>query len=480
MSSELMALEAQVRADLAKTAHPEAPWLKSTPGPDARPALDVLIVGAGQSGIAIAFGLMRSQVTNILVLDKAEEGQEGPWLSYARMHTLRSPKHYTGPDLDIPSLTYQSWHEARFGKENWQALGLIPRTLWAEYLLWFRRVIGLGLAVRNGCELLEIAPAAGGLLAATVKRAGAVDTIFARKIVLATGQEAVGDWTIPEPLRHLSATVLARASEHIDFEALRGKKVAVIGAGATAFDNAATALEAGAAEVHLLCRRPEVQVVQPYRWLTFRGFLRHFCDLDDSWRWRFMRAILDLREGFPQPTYDRCARFANFHLHEGSPVEAARELGDKVELQTPRGVIVSDFVICGTGTEIDFGQRRELRNCAGNIATWTDRYRPPDDERNDRLGRYPYLTDDYALAERVPGQTPWISNIHLFAFASTMSFGPSGSSINAMTTAVPKLVHGITRGLFCADIEGHWASFQAYDQPQAIISRQPHIAKPRG
>jgi len=58
--------------------------------------------------------------------------------------------------------------------------------------------------------------------------------------------------------------------------------------------------------------------------------------------------------GFPQPTYDRCARFANFHLHEGSPVEAARELGDKVELQTPRGVVVSDFVICGTGTEIDF------------------------------------------------------------------------------------------------------------------------------
>jgi FAD-dependent urate hydroxylase len=49
-----------------------------------------------------------------------------------------------------------------------------------------------------------------------------------------------------------------------------------------------------------------------------------------------------------------------------------------------------------------------------------------------------------------------------------------------MTTAVPKLVHGITRGLFCADIEGHWASFQAYDQPQAIISRHPRIAEPRG
>jgi cation diffusion facilitator CzcD-associated flavoprotein CzcO len=118
MTSALIALEAQVRADLAKTAHPDAAWLKPLPGPDAKPALDVLIVGAGQSGIATAFGLMRSQVTNILTLDKAEQGQEGPWLTYARMHTLRSPKHFTGPDLDIPSLTYQSWHEARFGKEN--------------------------------------------------------------------------------------------------------------------------------------------------------------------------------------------------------------------------------------------------------------------------------------------------------------------------------------------------------------------------
>src|SRR6202034_4725658 len=123
------------------------------------------------------------------------------------------------------------------------------------------------------------------------------------------------------------ATRVVNASEPVDFEALRGRKVAVIGAGATAFDNAATALEAGAAEVHLLCRRAEIQVVQPYRWLTFHGFLRHFADLDDAWRWRFMRAILDLREGFPQATYDRCARFANFHLHEASPIEAARGAG---------------------------------------------------------------------------------------------------------------------------------------------------------
>ena len=471
-------LEAQIRTDLAKTAHPDAAWLQPLQGPDRKPALDVLIIGAGQSGLAAAFGLMRSQVTNILTLDKAEEGQEGPWLAYARMHTLRSPKHYTGPDLDIPSLTYQSWHEARFGAEHWQALDLIPRMLWAEYLLWFRRVVGV--IVRNGCELREIAPAVGGLLAATVQTAAGIEIFFARKIVLATGQEAMGNWSIPEPLRHLLATALASGADTIDFAALRGKQVAVIGAGATAFDNAATALEAGAAEVHLLCRRAEIQVIQPYRWLTFRGFLRHFSDLDDAWRWRFMRAILELREGFPQATYDRCARFANFHLHEGSPVEAAKEVGNEVELQTPRGIISANFIICGTGTHIDFSERRELKNFADNIATWADRYQAPENERSPRLGRYPYLADDYALTERRPGQTPWISDIHLFAFASTMSFGPSGSSINAMTTAIPKLVHGLTRSLFRADVERHWASFKAYNGPQAVVARPTQASKEQG
>ena len=254
--------------------------------------------------------------------------------------------------------------------------------------------------MRNGCEVIEISPAAGGLLAAKVQTADGVDTVFARKIVLATGQEGMGDWTIPEPLRHLPPSLCVHAAQPIDFARLRGKRVAVIGAGASAFDNAATALEADAAEVHLYCRRAEIQVIQPYRWLTFRGFLRHFCDLDDAWRWRFMRAVLEMREGFPQATYDRCARHANFHLHEGAPIVAARETAGGVELQTPKGVFAADFVICGTGIDMSFAGRPELQNCAANIATWADRYQPPPDERSPRLGRFPYLADDYALTER--------------------------------------------------------------------------------
>ena len=466
----LMNLEAQVKTDLAKIAHPRAPWLAPRTGPDNTPAFDVIIIGAGQSGLATAFGLMRSQVTNILVLDKAKAGHEGPWRTYARMETLRSPKDFTGPDLDVPSLTYQSWHEARFGQADWQKLTLIPKGHWADYLDWFRHVVDI--PVRNETAVVDIAPA-DGCLAVTVLRDGKHDVLYARKVVLATGQEGMGDWAMPEPFASLPVECCAQAAAEIDFSALRGKVVAVVGAGASAFDNAATALEAGAAQVHLSCRRREAQVIQPYRWLTFCGFLRHMGDLDDAWRWRFMSKILDMREGFPQATYDRCAAHANFHLGLGQPVLAANAEGAQVALTTPGGKIMADYTIVATGIDMDFGRRSELQRCANNIATWTDRYTPPAHERSERLGRFPYLDADYALMERDAGVTPWVSNIHLFSIASTMSFGASGSSINAMTTAVPKLVAGVTRGLFKADLVQHWQALVDYNVPQAVLHTMP-------
>ena len=209
--------------------------------------------------------------------------------------------------------------------------------------------------------------------------------------------------------------------------------------------------------------------MQPYRWLTFAGFLRHLADLPDEWRWRFMTRILGMREGFPQPTWDRCARHPAFRLVTGAPWTSARVLDGAVELTTPNGTASADFLICGTGVEMDFARRPELRHIAADIARWSDRYTPPPDERDDRLGRFPYLAADFGLLPRTPGQADWIRDVHVFSIASTMSFGPSGSSINAMTTAVPKLVAGLTRALFTADIDRHWRSLQAYDIPQTRL-----------
>jgi len=134
----LAQLEQTVARDLALTAHPRQPWLRPRTCGGA-PVLDVLVVGAGQGGLAVGFALRRDRVDNILLVDAAPQGREGPWSTYARMPALRSAKDQTGPDGGVPSLTYQAWHEAQWGAADFDAMPLIPTGHWADYLLWFRR-----------------------------------------------------------------------------------------------------------------------------------------------------------------------------------------------------------------------------------------------------------------------------------------------------------------------------------------------------
>jgi cation diffusion facilitator CzcD-associated flavoprotein CzcO len=126
----LAALREKIRADLEVISHPRMEWLSPRQAPDGTNALDVLIVGAGQSGIATAFGLKRARVEKVVVVDRAERGREGPWL------------------------TYRSWYTARFGEQSWRDLDLIRREDWADYLLWLRDTVAL--AVRNGVEVTAI------------------------------------------------------------------------------------------------------------------------------------------------------------------------------------------------------------------------------------------------------------------------------------------------------------------------------------
>ena len=290
----LTALEAEIARDLEMTAHPHMEWM--VPRLHAgKPALDVLIVGAGQSGLVTAFGLMRERVSNILVIDRAPEGKEGPWVTFARMPTLRSPKLQTGPDLGIPSLTFQAWYEAQHGAQAFADMNLIPSVDWHEYLLWYRRI--LGLPVRNDVAATAIAPGrlddGGPCLLVTLSTG---EVLATRKLVLATGQDGTGEWWMPDFVRNLPADRRAHTCElDIDFDRLKGKVVAVLGAGASAMDNAAVALEHGA-EVHLFTRRRPTGV-QRFRWLTFAGFLRHMGDMPDLWRWRFMANILSAARG---------------------------------------------------------------------------------------------------------------------------------------------------------------------------------------
>jgi len=462
----LAALDARVRREVEMTAHPRAEWMQPRLF-QGRPALDVLIVGAGQSGLVTAYALMRDRVRNILLIDRAPAGQEGPWVTYARMPTLRSPKEQTGPDLGLASLTFQAWYEAQHGPTAFTDLHLIPAVDWHNYLQWYRKV--LDLPVRNDAEAVAIAPGRlddGGRCLLVTLADGEV--LAARKLVLATGQDGTGEWWMPDFVRALPAERRAHTADMIDFGRLRGRTVAVLGVGASAMDNAAVALEHGA-RADVFCRRTAPSMVQQYRWLTFAGFLKHMGDLPDEWRWRIMTHIMRAREGFPADTYRRVLAFPDFRMHVERPWTGARMEDGRIRIDTPKGPFHADYAICGTGIRQDVALRAELAPFADRIATWRDRYIPPAGEKDDWLGGYPYLAPDFSFVERTPGEAPWLADIHVFGIGATMSFGPSGSSINALTSSIPRLVSGLTRGLFQGDLARHWESLRSYNVEQAQL-----------
>ena len=453
-------LERDIARDLDLIHYPGGAWM---PGRSAgEDVLDVLIVGAGQGGLAIGAKLIREQVRNILIIDKSERGEEGIWMRYARMKTLRTPKSIGGPDLGIPSLTFQAWYEAQFGEQAFAAIKYIPKEEWQRYLSWFRET--LGLPVMNKCELVRISQDPEGL-AVVVHDSMGERIVRTRKLVLAAGIETSGRWWMPPEIAALPARLRAHTADAIDFEALRGRKVIVIGAAASAFDNAATALEHGAS-VQMLCRRDSIQRVQPYKVLAFSGFLGHMGRMPDRDRWRIMNYLLTVREALTAETWARATRHADFDLVTDAPILSAKESNGRAYIETKSGNFEADFVIAGTGFDVDLHSRPELDGVADLIATWSDRYAPPPSEANPRLGRYPYLDDGMAFTEKTLGEAPWIRNIYCFNFGATASFGPSGSSISALKYAAPRLVAALTESLFREDLRIHEDMIRGYSTPE--------------
>jgi cation diffusion facilitator CzcD-associated flavoprotein CzcO len=454
----LDALEQALRRDLALLRYPHRDWVPRRRSTAGQPVLDVVIVGGGQGGLAAAAALRRERVGNILVVDQNPPDRAGPWLNFARMNTLRTPKYLTGPDLGIPSLTIQAWYEAQHGPGAWEAMGLIPKEAWADYLAWYRRVLDLPVRPHTRVTKLHWLPDDRVFEVGTDG-----ETLFARRVVLATGIEGSGDWHVPPFIADaLPRDRYAHTRWDIDFGGLAGKRIGVLGAGASAFDNAAVALEHGAAEVHLFYRRSSLVKVNAYRWAEFVGFLKHHGDLPDADRWQFVRQILRMGQLPPADTFARAKKHAGFRLHPSSPWQKVAPKGDGVEITTPGGTHEVDFVIVGTGFVTDLSLRPELAELREHIALWSDRYTPPQGERHDDLSRHPYLGPAFEFLPRTPGEGDWVSNVHNYTFGCLLSLGFGGASISGMKYSIPRLCAGLTRSLFVEDRDHHFATLRDY------------------
>ena len=365
----LAALEARLRFDLECLELPAKAWVPARRFEGQR-VRDAIFIGAGMCGLAAAARLKLAGVDNIVLYDAASEGREGPWETFARMRTLRSPKTLSGPALGLPALSFRAWFLSQFGGAAWDRLEKIPNGQWMAYLRWYRRV--LDLPVANGIRMTGLRDAGQGIVALSLMVAGEERTAYCRHLVLATGRAGLGGPAVPPILETSDRRFWAHSAEDIDFAALAGKRVIVIGAGASAMDNAATALEAGAAAVDMLIRRPVMPRINKTLGLGSPGAVHGMHDLPEPWKVRFNRYLNEQQVPPPRTSTLRVTGHENARLFLDCPIEAVRRDGDRVVAETPHGSFEADFIIAATGFRNDFAGRPEFAAIAPHIRTWGD------------------------------------------------------------------------------------------------------------
>jgi cation diffusion facilitator CzcD-associated flavoprotein CzcO len=461
----LEALNVAVRRDIEMIALPTATWVMPLKHPSGRHVYDVAIVGGGQSGLGAAFALRREGVPNVLILDENEPGKEGPWITYARMLTLRTPKHLTGVETGIPSLTFRSWFEGQRGAAAWGQVEKIARGDWMDYLKWFRDV--LDLPVRNGAWVTGITKA-GGLFELAV--AGG-EPVLARKVVLATGIQGGGEWHVPPNIREaLPKSMYAHTSGPVDYEALRGKRIGILGSGASAFDNANHALAMGAAETHVFARREELQRINPIRHMEKAGMIKGYGMLSDAEKYGALTHFFRLSQPPTNDTFKRSKAQPGFHLHKGSPWNAVRMEGKQAVVTTPKGEHRFDYLIVSTGTITDLALRPELSAFVDDIALWRDRD-VGTDERNPEIDVHPYLGYGFEMQGRDEAASERVHGLFMFNYSALASLGMSAAAISGLRFALPRLAEGVVKQIFLDDRDEILREYYAFADAEFTADR---------
>lgn len=473
----LTALAARVRHELDMLAYPATPWVKPRMHASGAHVYDVLIVGGGQSGLTIANGLIREGVTNILCLDRSPAGYEGPWETFARMGTLRTPKFLVGTELGYPSLSIQSYYAARFGQAAWDAIDRVPRTHWMDYLRWYRQV--LNLPVQNDTVVLSVGRAQGGIIPVEAEVKGIPAQYYARRIVLATGYDGCGEWRIPNEIASVvDPARVFHSNGPIDFERMRGKRIGVLGHGASAFDNAARALEHGAQSVDLCFRRKKLPLINPHRWIEFVGFLKHFPDLSDRTRWQVNLHFKKVDQPPARWGFAEAHSYERFAMHPGCPwLKLAQQADGAIEIETPKGKMTFDYLICATGSVLDFGMRPELALFRDEILPWRDVFTPAPEEAHPTLGLFPYLGPYYDFKSRPGGDAETLGRIYAFNFSGIVSMGPHSTSVSGHKYSVPRVLSGLTRSIMLEQESALVPDLMAYNEsdlnlPQALAAAE--------
>lgn len=465
-------LEKALARDLQLIEYPPPPLKIPQETQTEDPLLDVAIVGAGMAGLAAGAALFKEGIFNIQLFDQNPQGSEGPWVTYARMKTLRTSKEEMGPALGIPHLTFHAWYEAQYGIENWEKLYKVPNRLWMDYLIWYRQV--LDLPVENECQLISLTPQQGHFVL-EFSRKGQLYFVKALKVVLATGRAGFGGPIIPDFIKTVPNAAYSHVMDAIDFDSLKGKKIGIIGAGSSAFDAAATALETGAESVDLLMRSIHLPCVNKFASLPEHCFREGFYKMSEKWRWKVMSHILRCTVPPPRDALRRVREFNNFMVKSNIEIKKAEFDFEQIQLETNQGQLNYDFIILGTGYAVNGSKQPELQHVVDAIQLWKDRNLEEVSPCQANFGLFPFLGHSFEFLEKESGMAPYLKHLYCFNFGSMMSHGSLSCDIGSISYGAARLAAGIAADFLQEQSEAYLEqleSYQAEDFPSDYMDQR--------
>src|ERR1700691_2698710 len=204
------------------------------------PTSDVLIIGAGPYGLSISTHLRERGIDHLIVGRPMDTWHNH---SPAGMY-LRSEPYQLA--ISYPQRGYDFESYCRSQRIDGIGRG-IPVSIeqYLDYSDWYIKHLVPDV---SDVTVTEIRAANGGFRVAFAD----AGPVTAKKVVIATG--AVPYRHIPAELSGLPAELVSHTADHHRFDRFRGRRVAVVGAGPSAFETAALLHEAGS-EVQLVARR---------------------------------------------------------------------------------------------------------------------------------------------------------------------------------------------------------------------------------
>lgn len=81
------------------------------------------------------------------------------------------------------------------------------------------------------------------------------------------------------------------------------------------------------------------------------------------------------------------------------------------------------------------------------------------------MGRFPYLGREFERLEKKPGQAPYLSRIHLFNAATTMTHAALSSDIPGVNVGANRLINALAKNFFVEDSQKYLKDFYDYTIP---------------